>query len=139
MGTLASKKIMTFEGARYYDPAYRDFDYSTVTNGTGLDRSPQGNFVSRGSAFKGSGEYYERDATRRYKATDTLKQISLRHSEKMNAGMFDGHVEALNNAQSSDPTWFVPSRTTPVRPSETWFFFLGPSDSPLKQSNSKVN
>lgn len=136
IGTQPAKKIFLFEGARYYDPAYSGFDYSTNTNGTGLVGSPQGNFLSRGSAFMGSGENYLREATRGYKPSDTLKRISLRHSQRMNAGMFDGHVEALDNAKSSDPSYYAPSRTVLRTPSQTWWFFLGPFDSPLKQANA---
>lgn len=138
IGTLASKKIMSFEGARYYDPAFQGFDYSTVTNGTGLVGTPQGNFLSRGSAFTGSGEYYQREASRGYRPSEVYKRISLRHSEKMNAAMFDGHVEVLNNIQSSDPTWFAPTGSTLRTPSVTWWFFLGPPTSPLKQPNSII-
>jgi len=138
IGTVASKKMMVFEGARYFDPAYNGFDYSTVSNGTGLAGTPQGNFLSRGNAFTGSGENYLRDAARGYKPSDILKKISLRHSERMNGAMFDGHVEALNNVQSSDPSYYAPSRSTLVRPSATWFFFLGPFTSPLKQPNAVI-
>ena len=43
--------------------------------------TPQGNFLSRGSAFMGSGENYVRESNRGYKPSDMLKRISLRHSE----------------------------------------------------------
>lgn len=138
VGTVASMKAMAFEGARYYDPSIGGFDYSTGTNGSGLVGTPQGNFLSRGNAFMGSGENYLRESARGYKPSAVLKQISLRHSEKMNAAMFDGHVEALNNERSSDPTYYAPSRSVLRTPSQTWFFFLGPYSSPLKQPNSVI-
>lgn len=139
VGTLPSKKIMAFEGTRYWDPAFNGFDYSTVTNSSGLVGSPQGNFLSRGAAFRNlSGEYYERDINRGLRPNPVFKAISMRHDEKMNAAMFDGHVERLNNRQSADPTWFVPSRSILRTPSQTWFFFLGPFDSPLKQPNARI-
>jgi prepilin-type N-terminal cleavage/methylation domain-containing protein/prepilin-type processing-associated H-X9-DG protein len=138
VGAQPAKKIMTFEGARYWDPAIRGFDYSTDTNGTGLVGTPQGNFLSRGSAFLGSGENYLRDSTRGYKPSEILRRISLRHAEKMNAGMFDGHVEALNNQQSADPSYFAPTRSKLRTPSLTWFYFLGPANSPLRQPNATI-
>src|SRR5262249_2504192 len=61
VGTQPSKKIMVFEGARYYDPSYKGYDYSVVTNSSGITGTPQGNFLSRGSAFMGSGENYTRN------------------------------------------------------------------------------
>jgi prepilin-type processing-associated H-X9-DG protein len=138
IGTQASSKAFVFEGARYYDPAISGFDYSTVTNTTGLTGTPQGNFNSRGSAFMGSGEGYIRDATRGYKPSDTLKKSSLRHDLKMNTGMFDGHVESLNNVRSADPTYYTPTRAILKTPSQTWWFILGPSTSPLKQGNAVI-
>ena len=57
----------------------------------------------------------------------------------MNAGMFDGHVESLNNMQSSDPTYYMPSRSVLRTPSQTWWFFLGPFNSPLKQPNAVID
>lgn len=139
VGVLASKKIMAFEGARYWDPAFNGFDFSTVTNSSGLVGSPQGNFLSRGSAFRGlQGEYYERDISRGLRPNPVYKAISLRHDEKMNAAMFDGHVERLNNRQSADPSWFAPSRSILKTPNQTWHFFLGPFDSPLKQAGAKI-
>ncbi len=136
VGFLPAKKIMAFEGARYWDPAFNGFDYSTNLNGTGLAGTPQGNFLSRGTAFRGSGENYLREGTR---PSRLLRQTSLRHSEKMNAGMFDGHVEALSNVQSADPTWFAPSRSRITTPSQTWWWQLGPSDSPLRMPNAEIN
>jgi prepilin-type processing-associated H-X9-DG protein len=136
VGTLPSKKCMTFEGARYWNTAINGFDFSTVTNSSGLVGSPQGNFISRGSAFFGSGENYLRDASRGYKPSDLLKRMSLRHAQKMNGGMFDGHVEAFDNVQSSDPSLYAPTRTILRAPSATWYYYLGPTTSPLRVPNA---
>ena len=138
VGTQPSKKSMVFEGARYWNSSVNGWDYSTVTNGTGLVGTPQGNFLSRGSAFMGSGENYLRDATRGYKPSDILKSISLRHAERMSAGMFDGHVEALNNVQSADPTYFAPSGSILRIPTVSWYYYVGPLNSPLRQPNAEI-
>jgi prepilin-type N-terminal cleavage/methylation domain-containing protein/prepilin-type processing-associated H-X9-DG protein len=135
VGLLASKKIMTFEGARYWNTSINGFDFSTVTNGTGLVSTPQGNFLSRGSAFMGSGENYARTGAA---PADVLKKISLRHASKMNAAMFDGHVELLDNEQSADPSYFCPSGTVVRSPAQTWYYTVGPASSPLHQANAVV-
>jgi len=136
VGTQPAKKIMCFEGARYFDPAINGFDYSTVTNSSGLIGTPQGNFNSRGSAFRGSGENYLRSPGTQ--PSDVLRDISLRHSDRMNAGMFDGHVESLDNVASSDPTYYSPSGSRVRTPISIWYFVLGPSDSPLRQANALI-
>jgi prepilin-type N-terminal cleavage/methylation domain-containing protein/prepilin-type processing-associated H-X9-DG protein len=138
IGPFPTRKIFVFEGARYYDPAINGFDYSTVTNATGLSGNPQGNFLSRGSAFMGSGEYYQRDSKNGYKPTDILKRISLRHDERMNAAMFDGHVESLDNIKSADPSYYAPSRSKISSPWATWNFFIGPADSPYKKPDALI-
>lgn len=138
VGTLPSKKCMTFEGARYFDPAINGFDYSTVTNSSGLIGTPQGNFNSRGSAFFGSGENYLRDSTHGYKPSALLKQMSLRHAQKMNGGMFDGHVEAFDNAQSANPALYSPSRSILKIPTATWYYYIGPVASPLRLPNAII-
>lgn len=138
IGDFPDRKAFVFEGARYYDPAITGFDYSTDTNGTGLIGTPQGNFLSRGSAFFGSGENYLRDASGGYRPTVILKQISLRHSERMNAGMFDGHVQAFDNAASANPALYVPSRSILKTPTLTWHYYLGEANSPLRQPNAVV-
>jgi prepilin-type processing-associated H-X9-DG protein len=138
VGTLTSNKIMMFEGARYWDPAYNGFDYSTVTNGTGLVGTPQGNFLSRGTAFQGSGENYLRLGTEGYQPSAILKRISLRHAKKMNAVMFDGHVEAMDNERSADPTYFAPTRSVLRVPAMSWHAVLGPANSPLKLPNAVI-
>jgi len=135
VGTILSKKIMAFEGARYWNTSISGFDYSTVTNGTGLSGTPQGNFLSRGPAFTGSGENYERINGG---PSDLLKRISLRHGKKMSAAMFDGHVEGLDNIQSANPSYYLPSRSTLRVASQSWWYTLGPSDSPLRKDNAII-
>jgi prepilin-type N-terminal cleavage/methylation domain-containing protein/prepilin-type processing-associated H-X9-DG protein len=139
IGQDPSKKAFLFEGARYWNAAIKGFDYTTNTNGTGLVGTPQGNFVSRGPAFFGSGENYLREPSRGYKPSDILKRISLRHAEKMNAGMFDGHVQVMDNVQSADPTPFVPGRSRLVSPQQTWHYYIGPANSPLRTPNTIIN
>lgn len=138
IGPFPSKKAFAFEGARYFDPAFNGFDYSTVSNGTGLVGTPQGNFLSRGSAFIGSGENYIRDANRGFAPSAVFRQIGLRHKDKMNAAMFDGHVEMLDNVKSADPTWFVPSGTTLKTPTQSWHYNVGPANSALRLPNAVV-
>jgi len=138
IGERPASKAFAFEGARYWNTSINGWDYSTVTNGTGLIGTPQGNFLSRGSAFFGSGENYYRDAQHGYKPSDLLQRISLRHSEKMNAGMFDGHVETLDNVRSSDPSYYVPSQSRLLAPAQTWYYYLGPANSPLRQPNAVI-
>jgi len=139
VGPFPTRKIFTFEGARYYDPSISGFDYSTVTNGSGLSGSPQGNFLSRGSAFLGSGDYYLRDTKVGSKPSLLLKQMSLRHDEKMNAGMFDGHVELLDNVRSANPSYYAPSRSTMTFPWQSWYYYIGPTDSPYRQMNAQID
>src|SRR5262249_43147997 len=45
VGLLPSKKIMAFEGARYWNASVNGFDFTTSLNGSGLVGTPQGNFV----------------------------------------------------------------------------------------------
>jgi prepilin-type N-terminal cleavage/methylation domain-containing protein/prepilin-type processing-associated H-X9-DG protein len=140
VGTLPSKKIFAFEGARYWDPTLNSntggYDFSTGTNGTGLAGTPQGNFLSRGSAFQGSGENYLRALADGYKPSDALKRNSLRHSQKMNAAMFDGHVESMNNVQSADPSFYLPTGAKLKTPSQCWYYYVGPNSSPYKVPNA---
>ncbi len=138
VGTSPSKKAVVFEGARYWNAQANGFDYSTVTNGTGLVGTPQGNFVSRGTAFIGSGENYTRDSTHGYKPGAIFKAISLRHSERTNTGMFDGHVESLDNVKSADPSYFCPSGSKLISPTLSWFYFVGPTNSPLRLPNAVI-
>ncbi len=139
VGPFPHRKIFSFEGARYYDASIKGFDYSTVTNGSGLSGSPQGNFLSRGSAFLGSGEYYLRESSRPGgRPSAILKQISLRHDERMNAGMFDGHVEALDNVASANPSYYAPTRSKLQFPWQSWYFYIGPTDSPYRQMNAEI-
>jgi prepilin-type processing-associated H-X9-DG protein len=136
IGPFPSSKAFTFEGARYYDPAISGFDYTTVTNAAGLSGSPQGNFASRGTAFMGQGEPYTRESTRPSKL---FKQASLRHSNRTNVGMFDGHVEQLDNVKSADPSYFLPSRSIIKSPAETWHFTVGPAESRLRKPGALIN
>lgn len=138
VGTNAAKKAMVFEGARYWNSSINGFDYSTVTNGTGLTGTPQGNFLSRGTAFLGSGENYLRDPQRGYKPSAVFKSISLRHGERTNVGMFDGHVEALDNVKSADPSYFCPTGSKVVAPSAIWHYYVGPANSPLRQAGAII-
>ena len=135
VGTQLSKKIMIFEGARYYHPPINGYDYSTVTNGAGLSGSPQGNFLSRGSAFFGSGENYVR--FNKEPSGDLLRN-SLRHNKRMNAGMFDGSVAQMDNVESANPAYYLPSGSVLVRPGDSWWNLLGPTDSPLRVPNARI-
>ncbi|MFT3684220.1 MAG: prepilin-type N-terminal cleavage/methylation domain-containing protein [Phycisphaerales bacterium] len=136
VGVSPSKKVFAFEGARYFDPGINGFDFSTGTNGSGLIGTPQGNFLSRGNAFMGSGENYVREGPGNKTASAILKKISLRHSQKMNAGMFDGHVEALDNTDSADPSLYAPSGSIMRTPTQTWYYYVGPPTSPLRTLNA---
>ena len=138
IGASPSKKIFAFEGARYFEPSIGGFDYSTGTNGTGLIGTPQGNFLSRGNAFMGSGENYTREGPGNKTASAILKKISLRHSQRMNAAMFDGHVEALDNIESANPALYAPSGSIMRTPTQSWHYFVGPSNSPLRTMNAVI-
>ena len=138
LGSSPSKKIFAFEGARYFDPAINGFDYTTSSNGTGLTSSPQGNFLSRGNAFLGSGENYLREGPGNMTASAILKKISLRHSQRMNAVMFDGHAEALDNIESANPALYAPSGSIMRLPTQSWHYFLAPSNSPLRTLNAVI-
>jgi prepilin-type processing-associated H-X9-DG protein len=133
VGFMPSKKAMTFEGARYWNGS--SFDYSTGSNGTGLIGTPQGNFLSRGPAFAGSGENYDRTGI---VPGAVMKKTTLRHAQKMNAGMFDGHVELLSNEQAADPTYFCPSGSILTVPTQCWYFYVGPATSPLHSPNAII-
>lgn len=136
IGFDASKKIMSFEGARYWLASHNTFDFSTATNNTGLAGSPQSNFLSRGVAFQASGENYARG--NRYEVTDTLRSISLRHSERMNAAFFDGHVGSMSDRDSLNPSYYVPSgsRANPNAMFAFWLRYVDPT-SPLVRNNTK--
>jgi prepilin-type N-terminal cleavage/methylation domain-containing protein/prepilin-type processing-associated H-X9-DG protein len=138
IGPFPFRKIFAFEGARYYDASIGGFDYSTVENGTGLAGSPQGNFLSRGSSFIGSGEGYIRDKDNGYKPSEQLKRMSLRHEDRMNAAMFDGSVKSMDNIESADPSYYAPSRSRIEAPWSSWWFFIGPKDSPYRKPEAVI-
>lgn len=110
-----SEKVIAFEGARYWYAPNRGFDYSTVTNSSGLTSSPQGAFPSRGIAFRGSGEPYdpnkEGDAGSR-RPNEILERAAFRHFERSTHTFFDGHVVQLSLTEAFDPRLYVPSGTT---------------------------
>lgn len=137
IGTVPAKKIFAFEGARYWYPTINGFDYSTGANTTGLAGTPQGNFTSRGNSFMGSGESYTRIGNT--KPSPILKATSLRHADNMNAGMHDGHAEPLNNVKSADPSLYLPTRSRLRNPTASWWFHLGPSDSPYRISDAVID
>jgi len=102
-----SEKVFAFEGGRYYDASIGGLDYTTETDTSGLGGSPQGNFMSRGIAFRGSGEPYLRNDG---KPEPIFERVSLRHGgPTANLGFFDGHVEARQMIEASDPALYLPS------------------------------
>ena len=111
---VTSEKVMAFEGARYWYAPNRGFDYSTVTNSSGLTSSPQGMFPSHGIAFRGSGEPYDPNkqgqaGSRR--PNDVLERAAFRHFQKSTHTYFDGHVEQLTMTEAMDPRQYVPDGT----------------------------
>lgn len=115
----ASAKVAAFEGARYWYAAINGYDYSTVTNSSGLTGSPQGNFASRGPAFRGQGEPYtfRSGSPGNRKPGARLIEGGFRHDEKSHHTYYDGHVEPLNLTQASDPRGLVPTGTIVIDPS----------------------
>lgn len=110
-------KALLFEGARYWDSGRRVFDYSTVTNSSGLNGSPQGNFSSRTPAVRqGSGEVPYFDI--RGNVTDLFKRVGLRHSRnsRMQVGFLDGHVELISARRTTDPALYLPTGSLITHP-----------------------
>ena len=57
---------------------------------------------------------------------------------RTNVGMFDGHVEALDNVKSADPSYFCPTGSKVVAPSAIWHYYVGPANSPLRQAGAII-
>lgn len=122
LAKVPADKALLFEGGRYWFNTL--FDYSTVTNSSGLSAKPQGNFASRGPAIlSGSGEikYYEATG----QPTELFKRVGLRHTRNthMQMGFLDGHVQLLSASETLDPTLYLPSGsqiTTPARLTQTY-------------------
>jgi len=111
----SSKKIFSFEGARYWNVAPGNyFDYTTVSMTPGLAGTPQGNFHSRGpGTYDGSGEPYLFDSINSVaplKSTPGVgyRLASLRHKGKMIVLFFDGHVTDMTFVQAADPNLWAP-------------------------------
>jgi len=111
VGKLLSEKVLLFEGGRYYDGPENGFDYTTLTNTTGITGNPQGNFSSIGPAFSnGGGEiaYYDKDAGGGLRPTDLFLKVGLRHNKRMQVGFFDGHAAPLSAEEAADVSYYVP-------------------------------
>ncbi len=129
------RKAIAFEGARYWDNARDWFDYSTVTNSTGLAGNPQGNFAARGPAFSGgSGEVPQREGSG-YRVTELFKGTTLRHMGNTNMAFFDGHVESRNAFDATDPTPFAPRGTIVRDPNRLWINRLS-NDTPYEAGDT---
>lgn len=123
-------KVLSYEGARYWLGTGLDFDYSTGTTSSGFSGSPQGNFSSRGpGVLQGSGEAspYLFQLGGGAVINEAFRATSLRHSERMNAVYFDGHVESMKPEELVDIRKWVPTRTTIVNPTAIWSNRLLPS------------
>jgi len=117
-----SRKALAFEGGRFWIGSYNSgtggLDYSTTTDTSGLDGSPQGNFTAVGPYFNGSGPSgmggLARDNTG--KPSPQFEEIFLRHSgNKMNIAFFDGRVEAMDEVEIADPSLYAPTGSTLLR------------------------
>lgn len=133
IGKTLSEKILLFEGAKYYDPSIRGFDYTTTTNASGLSGSPQGNFYARGPAFNtGDGEInYYLFRNNAFQLSDDYKRVGLRHNGRMIPGFFDGHAEAMGPREVMDPSYFAPSGSTvyAAKQTELWINLLSAHES----------
>jgi len=117
-----SRKALAFEGGRYWVGSYSGgtggLDYSTTTNTTGLEGSPQGNFASVGPYFNGSGPSGMGGLARDNAGNPSqqFKDIFLRHSgDQMNVVFFDGRVEGMDNVELADPAMYAPQGSALLR------------------------
>lgn len=109
---ISAKKVATFDafkdpttnGTNFWVDArpFAQPDQLTVEGDLGLG---YGSFIARPPIFA--------EGPKRGLAFDTESNTlaSFRHSGRMNAGFFDGHVEALEPSQAYDPTLWYPSKS----------------------------
>jgi prepilin-type N-terminal cleavage/methylation domain-containing protein/prepilin-type processing-associated H-X9-DG protein len=84
IGGQPASKILVADGTRYYESGQLDFDIAPAP-------SIFGSFTDPGALFHGSTAY-----GRSFKEAPNNLLLSIRHrGEKINAAMFDGHVETL--------------------------------------------
>lgn len=132
VGDVLAEKIFLFEGGKYWDSGVRLFDYTTVTNASGLSGSPQGNFYARGPGIKvggnggGGGEipYFTGSVTEGYTVSELYEEVGLRHNGRMNAAFFDGHAEGLTAERAADIKYYAPKDSTVNNPFDLWINLL---------------
>lgn len=117
------RKVFAFEGARFLFGTVNSGDWSRFDGGfdfvtdaatSGLRGSPQGNFSSRGPAFRGSGEpYFTVGQPSDWLAgpSPLLQRVSLRHNGAMHASFLDGHAAAIKYPEIANPVHYVPTGT----------------------------
>lgn len=98
----SSKKIAVADG----------FRFMTDSGLVNVDVTPGGfsfgSFTTSGATFRDSREYA--DFTGQGSSPRGQQLLATyRHGGKMNATMWDGHVETLSQQESRDPTWWYPS------------------------------
>lgn len=98
VGTQASGKVMFADGTRYYDERLNILDFDPAT-----DPDHFSSFATNTPIYNDSREYGRVNAA----APDNLL-LSYRHSGRINAAYFDGHVATMTDAESyTDPNpWF---------------------------------
>lgn len=122
-----SRKALAFEGGRYFVSSYNNgrggLDYSTATNTTGLEGSPQGNFTSIGPYFVNiapSGMGGLRRETNG-KPSRFMSEVFLRHpGDAMNIGFFDGSAQTMNQDKIADPSIYAPRKSVIVGQQLVW-------------------
>lgn len=115
-----SRKALAFEGGRFWDPRLRGgkggFDYSTATNTTGLEGSPQGNFTAIGPFFASGRVPSGMGGMARLPGgapTEQFDEYLLRHGQQsMNVVFFDGSAKPMDQFEIADPALYAPSGST---------------------------
>lgn len=114
VGNSLSDKVLLYEGGKYWDKRKEWFDYSTVTNASGLTGGVIGNFANRGPAVRSRSQtdgeipaYYGTGGV----PTDLFKRTGLRHTNnsRMTLGFLDGHVELMEAHKTAAPELYFPS------------------------------
>lgn len=93
VGNQLSNKIIAGDGTRYYssngvNPSTLDFDVTPAPTWFG-------SFLDSGPIYDGSVAYGRRHQDNQADSTRTNQKLTYRHSQAMNAVMFDGSVKLI--------------------------------------------
>lgn len=110
---LMSKKVGIASGFRYFDgrgaPPTVEASYTNRNFMSFLDLSP---IHQNSTAWGYITRHIPNSGGRSRSGPGPAMWLSYRHSQRMNAAFFDGHVETLGDLESRNPHFWAPSRST---------------------------